>query len=134
MPKSAKPKRALLRLVNNAFLHQMLGPEQARNLYTDLEPFLKDEAHYWLQRGVLEVEAGQLRLAKNWLDQAKGINPDDDFVETEFALWQFRTALENPSDLKARETVEEACKALEHQIAINGKKYEHSFHVLGSQC
>ena len=97
----------------------MLGPEQARNLYADLEPYLKDEAHYWLQRGVLEVEAGNLRLAKNWLDQSRGISPDDDFVETELALWQFRTALENPVDLKPRETVDEACKSLEHQIAIN---------------
>jgi tetratricopeptide (TPR) repeat protein len=112
----------------------MLGPEQARNLYGELETHLKNESHFWLQRGVLEVEAGNLRLAKNWLDQAKGISPDDDFIETEYALWQFRTALENPTDLKSRELVQEACEALEHQIVLNGKRYGHSFHVLGSQC
>jgi tetratricopeptide (TPR) repeat protein len=133
MPRSAKPRRLLVRLIHNAFLHQMLGWEQARNLYSDLEPYLKDEGHYWLQRGVLEVEAGNLRLAKNWLDQAKGISPDDDFVETEYALWEFRTAIENPKDVKSRQLVEEACKALEHQIAVNGRRYEHAYHVLGSQ-
>jgi hypothetical protein len=134
MPRTAKPKRNLVRLINNAFLHRMLGPEQARNLYAELEPHLKDESHYWLQRGVLEVEAGNLKLAKNWLDQAKGISPDDNFVETEYALWEFRTALANPTDLKSRELVEDACNALEHQIALNGKRYEHAYHVLGSQC
>jgi len=49
MPRHAKPKRLLIRLVNNGFLHQMLGCEQARNLYTELEPQLKNEAHFWLQ-------------------------------------------------------------------------------------
>jgi len=82
----------------------------------------------------LEAEAGNLRLAKNWLNQAKGISPDDDFVETEYALWQFRTAMQNPKDGDARTLVEDACKALEHQIALNGKRREHAFHVLGSQC
>jgi len=134
MPRSAKPKRLLIRLVNHAFLHQMLGPEQSRNLYSELEPYLKDEAHYWLQRGVLEVESGNLRLAKNWLDQAKGISPEDDFVDTEYALWQFRSALENPGDLRAQDLVREACESLERQIYVNGKKYEHAYHVLGSQC
>jgi hypothetical protein len=81
----------------------------------------------------LEVEAGNLRLAKNWLDQAKGIDPDDDYVETEYALWQFRTALQNPTDISARTMVETACKALEHQIALNGTRRHHPYHVLGSQ-
>jgi tetratricopeptide (TPR) repeat protein len=134
MPRSAKPKRLLIRLINNSFLHRMLGPEQARNLYGELEAHLKNESHYWLQRGVLEVEAGNLRLAKNWLDQAKGISPDDDFIETEYALWEFRTALDNPADLKSHELVDDACGALEHQITLNGKRYEHAYHVLGSQC
>lgn len=134
MPRSSKPKRLLVRMINNSFLHQMLGAQQARNLYAELETSLKDEAHYWLQRGVLEVESGNLRLAKNWLDQAKGISPDDDYVETEYALWEFRTALENPTAINAREIVADACKALEHQIILNGKRHEHAYHILGSQC
>jgi len=134
MPRGAKPKRLLVRLINNSFLHRMLGPEQARNLYGELESHLNNESHYWLQRGVLEVEAGNLRLAKNWLDQAKGISPDDNFVENEYALWEFRTALETPADLKSRELVDDACNALEHQIALNGKRYDSPYHILGSQC
>jgi tetratricopeptide (TPR) repeat protein len=134
MPRTAKPKRLLIRLINNAFLHRMLGREQASNLYGELESHLKNESHYWLQRGILEVEAGNLRLAKNWLDQAKGISPDDDFIETEYALWEFRTAIENPADLKSHELVVDACSALEHQIALNGKRFHHAYHVLGSQC
>jgi tetratricopeptide (TPR) repeat protein len=121
-------------LIHNAFLHQMLGPEQARNLYEELEMHLRGDAHYWLQRGILEVESGNLRLAKNWLDQAKGISPDDDFVETEYALWQFRTALENPSDVRAAGLVSEACQSLERQIIVRGKDDEYPYHVLGSQC
>lgn len=133
-PKNSKSYRQFVRLINNGLLHQLLGPEQARNLYADLEPSLKNEAHFWLQRGCLEVESGNLKLAKNWLDQAKGISPEDDFVETEYALWEFRTALQNPKDVQSQVHVEEACKALEHQIALNGKRYEHSYHVLASQC
>lgn len=133
MPNHAKPKRLLSKMVNHKFLHHHLGPEHARNLYADLEDFLRDEAHYWLQRGVLEVETGNLRLAKNWLDQAKGINPSDDYVEVEFALWQFKTAIESPQASSSPSLVDEAVKSLDHQITVNGSKFAHAFHVLGTQ-
>lgn len=132
-PRWSKPYKLLVRLIHNEFLHWLLGPEQARNLYSEIEVYLKDEAHYWLQRGVLEVEAGNLRLAKNFLDQAKGINPDDTYVDTEYALLLFRTALENPSDLNAPAKVAEAVSLLEHQIALRGKSTPYPYHVYGSQ-
>jgi tetratricopeptide (TPR) repeat protein len=133
MKSHAQPRRLLTRMVNHKFLHQLLGPEHARRLYEDLEDSLKNEAHYWLQRGVMDLETGNLRLAKNWLDQAKGINPSDDYVETAFAHWQFRTAIETPQDPKSPAMVIDAVESLDHQIKINGNRQVHAYHVLGSQ-
>jgi hypothetical protein len=98
LPRSSKPYRFLVRLLNHELLNRLLGPDGTRNLYAEMENHLKDQSHFWLQRGVFEVERNNLRLAKNYLDQARGMDPDDGYIDTEYALLQFRMALENPSD------------------------------------
>jgi len=40
---------------------------EARDIYEELESILSWDYHYWLQKGSLEVEAGDIRLAENFL-------------------------------------------------------------------
>jgi len=40
---------------------------EARDIYEELESILSWDYHYWLQKGSLQVEAGNIRLAENFL-------------------------------------------------------------------
>jgi hypothetical protein len=119
--------------VNHDFLHKVLGPEHARNFYAELESNLSFDAHFWLQRGSLEVEFGRIKLAENYLNQAKGLAPEDDFIEAEYDYLLFRKALENPSALEAADYVATARKSLLANIARRGASDPYIYHIYCSQ-
>jgi GTPase SAR1 family protein len=87
----------LLRAVSNHdFLFRTIGFEKSKLLYESIESLLANYPHYWLQRGSLEVEFGDLRLAENFLGQARGLSSLDLFIENEWAYLLFRKAIGNP--------------------------------------
>jgi hypothetical protein len=131
--RSAKPWRILRAMLNHAFLQRSLGLEPTRNLYGDLERLLSWDFHYWLQRGSFEVEFGDLSHAENFLNQAKGLAPDDPYVDTERAYLMFAQALAAPNTERAIALVEEATASLELQMARLDRRDVYPFHVLGSQ-
>jgi GTPase SAR1 family protein len=131
--RSTKAARFLRMLINHDFLSRTVGIEPARNFYGKLEDILSWDSHYWLQRGSLEVESGSISLAENFLNQAKGLAPDDVLVQNEFAYLQFRKAIENPLRVDAKDLVEQAVRTLETLIALRGNFDSYPFHVLGSQ-
>jgi len=133
LQRSARPWRLLRSILNHEFLHRTIGLEPARNLFGGLEQLLAFDFHYWLQRGSLEVEFGDLRLAENFLDQAVSLAPDDPFVENERAYLLFRKAIDNPGSVAAPSLVDEATKSLEDMIANSEKCGAYPYHVLGSQ-
>jgi hypothetical protein len=125
--------RALLRtLINHEFLYRHLDLHRSQMLYHELESLLSDDFHYWLQRGSLEVEYGDLRLAENFLNQARGLIDFDPFIENEWAYLLFKKALEQPRSVAAAEYVAEATKIIE-SISVNARAGPYPFHVLGSQ-
>jgi hypothetical protein len=132
--RSAKPWRILRAMLNHAFLQRSLGIESTRNLYGDLEPLLSWDYHYWLQRGSFEVEFGDLSLAENFLNQARGLSPDDPYVETERAYLMYAQAIAAPNTERAITLVEEATASLELQMARLDRRDVYPFHVLGSQA
>ena len=132
-PRSSRARKVLNRIVNHDFLHRVLGPEQARNFYSELENNLNFDAHFWLQRGSLEVESGQVRLAENFLNQAKGLAPDDDFIEAEYDYLLFKKALENVGAMEAVGWVDRARKSLMSNIARRGGSDSHIYHIYCSQ-
>jgi hypothetical protein len=133
LKRSAKPWRILRAMLNHAFLQRSLGVEATRNLYGDLEALLSWDYHYWLQRGSFEVEFGDLSHAENFLNQAKGLAPDDPYVETERAYLMFAQAIAAPNTERAVALVEEATASLELQMARLDRRDPYPFHVLGSQ-
>lgn len=132
-PKSSRARKVLNRIVNHDFLQKTLGPEPARNFYAELEATLSFDAHFWLQRGSLEVELGNLRLAENFLNQSKGLAPDDDFIEAEYDYLLFRKALENVGAIGASDNVARARKSLLASIARRGASDAHIYHIYCSQ-
>jgi hypothetical protein len=133
MSRSARPWRLLRLVINHDFLIRAIGADAARNLYGELEGLLRWDYHFWLQRGSLEVEVGDLALAENFLNQARGLAPTDSFVETEYAYLLLRKAIENPNSSFAPELVREATDTLTSLISRVGDRDVYPYHVLGSQ-
>ena len=133
-PRRERAARLLRAVINHDFLSRMIGPEAARNLYGGfLEGLLAWDYHYWLQRGALELEFGDLSLAEHFLDQANGLGGDDPFVKNEYAYMLFRKALEKPTSIDAPALVEQATGMLEELIYTRGVLDSYPYHVIGSQ-
>lgn len=133
LQRSARPWRLLRSILNHEFLQRTIGREAARNLFGEMEALLSFDWHYWLQRGSLEVEFGDLALAENFLNQAVSLAPDDPFVQNEQAYMLFRKAIDNPEGPNAPSLIEEATKLLEDLLLQSDKSGPYPYHVLGSQ-
>ena len=120
-------------VLNHEFLARTIYPEPAKNLYASLEQLLSWDSHYWLQRGSLEVEFGSIALAENFPSQARGLAPDDPFVDTEWAYLLFRKAIDNPRAAEALTYAGDAMAMLEGLIDRPGYIDSYPYHVLGSQ-
>jgi hypothetical protein len=100
--------RSLIRLLNHDRLMQWLSNADAtvdlasvRQVYEQVEALLGADHHYWLQRGSLETERGGMDLAKNFLDQARSLAPDDPYVQSEWAYMSLKRAYTNATDPEA---------------------------------
>jgi Mrp family chromosome partitioning ATPase len=131
--KNSRALALLRQVINHDFLLRTLGLEQSKLLYENIENLLANYSHYWLQRGSLEVECGDLRLAENFLSQARGLTLQEDaFIENEWAYLLFCKALQNPRASEASTLVQDATEILE-RIIQDKHATPHPFHVLGSQ-
>jgi hypothetical protein len=129
----SRARRILRSILNHDFLIRSLGVESTRNLYGSLEEILSWDHHYWLQRGSFEVERGDLSLAQNFLSQARGLAPEDPYVETEWAYLLFSQANANPTGASAEQAVEDATAILQVQMNQPNRRDGYPFHVMGSQ-
>ncbi len=120
-------------LANHAYILRITTPENGRTIYSRLEPLLHWDYHYWLQRGSLEVEAGDLDLATQFLDQARSLMPDHRMIETEYGYLLMKKAIRNPASPHAGALFDEGVELLEDLIVHHGRETPYPFHVLGSQ-
>ena len=128
--RSARPWRMLKTFINHNFLLQMCGPAFAQNLYGDLEELLQWDYHFWLQRGSLEVQFGDVKLAEHYLSTAKSLGEHDYLVQTEWAYLLFRKAIDDLG-IDSTKMVDEATTILNDLITRVGDPYP--YHILGSQ-
>src|SRR5207253_2633651 len=104
--------RMLKIFINHNFLIRSCGEEFAKNLYGSLEDLLQWEYHFWLQRGSLELEFGDLKVAERFLSTAKSLGELDPIVETEWAYLLMKKAI-NLGGIDAPELIEEATGTLQ---------------------
>lgn len=133
---SSRAFRVLIRLLNHRFMIQEIGDRgDARAIYESVAPLLADDFHFWLQRGSLETETGDLALAENYLNQAKALAPDDYRVRTEWAYMSLKRSAEwaRTGESGWRERAEEAMADLRDVIETRGGLDSYPYHVLGSQ-
>ncbi|MDE0515902.1 MAG: hypothetical protein OXH43_06185 [Acidimicrobiaceae bacterium] len=123
-------------LLNHKFMIEEIGDKAAvRTIYESLSSILSDDFHFWLQRGSFELETGDLDLAENYLNQARGLSPEDHRVRTAWSYMSLRRAAELAQSAEAgwRERAQEAMSELSDIIELRGTTDEHAFHILGSQ-
>ncbi len=139
--RSTRDGQALIRLINHDRVIDFFrsadekAPDTAaiRSMYQELESLLSQDHHFWLQRGSFETEAGDIELAKNFIEQARGLAPEDPYVRTEWAYMTLKRASRRTSDPNAIEEVRDAFTELEDVIGIRGRYDSYQFHVYGSQ-
>ncbi len=134
MSRHARQRKLLTRLLNHDSMIR-LTPDRSvpRKAYALIEDVLNWDYHYFLQRGSFEVEVGDIELAKNFLDQARGIAPNDYMVQTEWAYMTLKRASSNPIAGWAKDSVDEAFSELSDAIRSRGKDDYYPYHILGSQ-
>lgn len=133
LPKSDRRWRRLIRFINHDYLMKLISIEDSRLVYERIESVLHWDYHYWLQRGSLEVEIGDLSLATNFLDQARSLASNDRFVENEYAYLQMKKAISDPSSPDAPDMFSEGYNTLKTLISADERQNPHPYHVLGSQ-
>ena len=133
LTKSDRRWRRLIRFINHDYLIRLLSVEDVRSTYERIESVLNWDYHYWLQRGSLEVEIGDLSLATNFLDQARSLASGDRLVENEYAYLLMKKAASDPWSSGAAEMFNDGYGMLEALIRSNGRRSPHPYHVLGSQ-
>jgi len=139
--RSTPEGRAVIRLINHKFLVGFLRmtngrePDRVgiRGVYEEVEPLLTQDHHFWLQRGSFETEEGEIDLAKNFIEQATSLAPEDSYVRTQWAYMTMKRASRRPADPGVADQVEEAFSVLDDVIANRGRRDSYPFHVYGSQ-
>ena len=129
----SRMKRLLRYTLNHRRLLSIGNYQQAQDLYSSLENIQCNSYHYWLQRGSLELETGNLSLAQNYLEQAKALNDQDPYVELAYASLAFKLVNDNPESPESEKRMSEAFETLEELIKTRGEIDAYPYHVLGNE-
>jgi hypothetical protein len=133
-PWRAREKQLLIRLLNHELLLRLSkSVATVRGVYDEVESILNWDYQYWLQRGALEVETGDLSLAQNFLEQARSIAPRDPNVLAEWAYMVLKKATQEATAPDSHERAALAIDTLEESIEGRGARDPYPYHILGSQ-
>lgn len=130
-----RERRLLRRLINHDRLQRMVGDvDRCREIYVALQDRIGWDSHYWLQRGALEVECGDLAQAKVYLDSARSLVDGVDYnIENEYGYLLLRRASEEPHTRSAPEYAAEGFLILEDIMSARGRQDSYPYHVYGAQ-
>ena len=123
----------LVKLLQHDTLRRLLAQSvvQIRDAYETVEGLLEVDPHYWLQRGRFEAEIGDPRAGKQFVDQARSLNPTDLFVRTGWADATMRYASSEPHAQGAMDLVEEALEELRYAARTRGGTSAYPADVFG---
>lgn len=131
-PRSREAK-LVTALISHARVMRFFALDDARRLYASVENLLADDYHFWLQRGSMEVEAGNLSRAANYLQQAFAGGEHDHKLQTEWAYYLLKSAHQNPRAGDAAEKAARGQEILLDQIERRGGDDSYPWHVYGAQ-
>lgn len=130
-----RERRMLRRLINHdRLLKTVVDLDSCREVYEALQDRIGWDYHYWLQRGSLEVERGDLGFAKQYLESARSLSEGRDrWVENEYAYLLLKKASGDPKSSGASDDVDTAFAYLKEAMASSGVTDPYPYHVYGSQ-
>src|SRR5437899_132816 len=133
MQRTSRPWRRLARLISHDFLLRAVERDTARGIYERLEPVLRWDFHYWLQRGAYELEIFNLDSATQFIDQARSLKPEDLYVEVEYGYLLARKGIRAGAGVVGQEFFDEGFSILEDVITRHGKNTPYPYDILGRQ-
>jgi hypothetical protein len=110
-------RRTFIRLLNHSYIDRLgLTISEAREIYDSVEEILQNDFHYWLQRGSLEVERGDVNFAMHHLKSAlTTLGGERDYkVVTELAFLRLHIA----NNDKSPEATAQGLDALEDLLSV----------------
>ena len=131
--RTSRKWRRVIRFINHEFILNFLVPEDARRVYQSIESLLGWDYHFWLQRGSLEVQEGDLALATNYLGQAKSLAPTDRLVQAEWSYLLMKKAARLPTHIDAKGWFSEGYETIIGLVEDRNHSDPHPYHILGSQ-
>jgi SIR2-like domain len=129
----AREGKLLTALLGHRRIARNFEMSDARVIYNEVEEFCKDDYHFWLQRGSLEVQDGSLAYARPYLLSAKDGGEHDHRVHTEWAYYLLKDAWKNPRRSDAAGQVAEAQEILLGRLEKCEGDDVYAWHVFGSQ-
>lgn len=130
---NSRPARMLAVFSNHQLMKRTAGATAGRQIYSEFEYMLSWNFHYWLHRGALELETGNLAAAENFLRQAKALEPGDVFIDNELAYLAFCKANEAPYSMESEQMVRDAIESLNAIAVRRPDQKPYVYHVMGSQ-
>jgi hypothetical protein len=103
----------------------------AREVYDTLVDYFKDDYHFWLQYGSLELEGigGNLQLAENYLNQAESLMPKSIFVLNAVANMYYRKGTISTHLSDAIRYKEMADEIINELLLNNRYQDPHTYHI-----
>ena len=103
--------------------------EEARRIYGSIESMFASNYHFWLQYGSLEMEAGDLELAENYLHQAHSLKGNDGYVVNALGDLALRQGEVARSPALAIDLRYEGERLLREQMEGDGATSAYSYHI-----
>ena len=107
--------------------------EEARSIYDSLSGRFKGDFQFWLQYGSLELTAGNLEYAGNYLSQADSLDPGNDFISNAIGHLFLRKAIKAKNKAEAIKFRNEGAAILLGNIERIGVDESYCFHIYCAQ-
>jgi SIR2-like domain len=122
VPRPVKTSSRAFKMYREVVNHQTIWERfphniaQARSIYDSVREHFKQDSHFWLQYGSLELEYGELELADLYISSAESLAPTDDFVQNTKGLLLYKRAIKSTRLGEALTMRESARETLSTQI------------------
>jgi hypothetical protein len=122
-------------IINHYTIYQRFEEDvdEARSIYDALSDRFTTDSQFWLQYGSLELEAGNLEYAQNYLQQADSLDPGNNFIQNATGHLLFRKAIQASSKATAVKYRDEGAEILLGQIAKIGAEDAYPAHIYCTQ-